>query len=111
MERGAARAAEAEAAREAAGGGAPARRPPRRSSCRRRRGQGGAGQPTTRPTSAATSVPSPSAPDRLEKVLPFLRRPDERFAKYPTSWFTQFGVLTQRAWVNQLRNPADATSR
>ena len=64
-----------------------------------------------RPTSAATSVPPPPPPTTLEKLLPFLRRPDERFAKYPTSWFTQFGVLTQRAWVNQLRNPADATSR
>ena len=39
------------------------------------------------------------------------RKRDARFAKYPTGWWTQFFVLLQRAWTQQVRNPADATSR
>ena len=34
-----------------------------------------------------------------------------RVARYPTSWLTQFRVLLHRSWINQIRNPADATSR
>ena len=110
MERGAARAAEAEAAREAAGGGSPGKAAAA-AVVAKSAAAAEVNNHNNRPTSAATSVPPPPPPTTLEKLLPFLRRPDERFAKYPTSWFTQFGVLTQRAWVNQLRNPADATSR
>lgn len=107
MERGAARASAAEAAREAAGGGSPGKA----FAAAAKNVVAESNNCNNRPTSAATSVPPPPPPTALERALPFLRRPDERFAKYPTSWFTQFGVLTQRAWVNQLRNPADATSR
>ena len=110
MERGAARDAEAEAAREAAGGGSPGKAAAAAVVAAKSAGED-RGNQNNRPTSAATSVPPPPPPTALEKLLPFLRRPDERFAKYPTTWLTQFGVLTQRAWVNQLRNPADATSR
>ena len=108
MERGAARDAEAEAAREAAGGGSPGKAA---AAAVVAKSAAAAANNNNRPTSAATSVPPPPPPTALERALPFLRRPDERFAKYPTSWLTQFAVLTQRAWVNQLRNPADATSR
>jgi len=34
-----------------------------------------------------------------------------RVSRYPTSWLTQFRVLLHRSWINQIRNPADATSR
>ena len=39
------------------------------------------------------------------------RQRASRVSRYPTSWLTQFRVLLHRSWVNQVRNPADATSR
>jgi len=70
-----------------------------------------------RPVSALPTAPT--APDRA--APPRAPRPsglaglfaprDARFAKYPTSWWTQFTVLVHRAWTQQVRNPADATSR
>lgn len=70
-----------------------------------------------RPVSAMpgkSGAPDRAAPPRAPRpagVRGLFAPRDARFAKYPTNWWTQFAVLVHRAWTQQVRNPADATSR
>jgi hypothetical protein len=63
------------------------------------------------PPPAGRAARSVQTPPPAAAGAPARRRGDARFAKYPVSWGAQFVVLLQRAWTQQVRNPADATSR